>query len=85
MDLAAGLFGRTAGRLVHLGLVALLVGLLGLVVVKWLTPLRGPALVLLGGLAAAGGGLLYARAAGVRRWLCRLWPVPIAVAPIFTA
>lgn len=83
VEVAAGLFGRTAGRLVHLGLVALLVGLLGLVVVKWLTPLRGPGLVLLGGLAAAGGGLLYARADAARRWLRRLWPVPIAVALVF--
>ena len=83
VEVLAGLGGRRARGLVHLVLVALLLGLLGLEVAKQLTPLRGPALVLLGGLAAAGGGLLYARAGAARRWLRWLWPAPIAFALVF--
>jgi Sulfatase len=63
--------------------VALLAGLLGLQAAKQLTPLRGPALLALGGLAAAGGGLAYARAGPVRRWLRWLWPAPVLFLLVF--
>ena len=78
LEALAGLLGGRARRLLHLALVGLLLGLLGLEVAKRLTPLRGPPLVLLGGLAALGGGLLYARATPARRWLRWLWPAPLA-------
>jgi hypothetical protein len=83
LEALAGLLGRRAHRLVHLTMVALLLGLLGLEVAKQLTPLRGPALVLLSGLTALGGGLLYARASSARRWLRWLWPAPIAFLLVF--
>jgi hypothetical protein len=79
LEALAGLFGRRARRVLHLLVVGLLLGLLGLEVAKRLTPLRGPPLVLLGGLAALGGGLLYARATSARRWLRWLWPAPLAL------
>jgi hypothetical protein len=78
LEALAGLLGRGAQRLLHLVMVGLLLGLLGLEVAKQLTSLRGPPLVLLSGLAALGGGLLYARASSARRWLRWLWPAPIA-------
>ena len=83
LGVLAGLAGRPARRLVHLVVVALLLGLLGLEVAKQLTPVRGPALVLLGGLAAAAGGLAYARTAPDRRWLHWLWPAPLVFLLVF--
>jgi hypothetical protein len=83
LEVLAGLAGRPARRLVHLVVVALLLGLLGLELAKQLTSVRGPALVLLGGLAAAGGGLAYARTVPARRWLHWLWPAPVVFLLVF--
>jgi hypothetical protein len=83
LEALAGLLGRRARRRVHLVLVAVLLGLLGLELAKRLTPLPGPALVFLGGLAGLGGGLLYARASPARRWLRWLWPAPIVFLLVF--
>jgi hypothetical protein len=83
VEVLAGLLGRRVRRLVHLALVAGLLGLLGLELAKKLTPLRGPALVVVGALAGLGGGLLYANAAAVRLWLRWLWPAPIVLLLVF--
>jgi Sulfatase len=82
-EVLAGLLGRRVHRLVHLLMVAVLLGLLGLEVAKRIPALHGPALVVLGGLAGLGGGLLYARADAARRWLRWLWPAPIAFLLVF--
>jgi hypothetical protein len=83
VELAAGLLGRPVRRVVHLALVAGLLGLLGLEIAKKLTPLRGPALAVVGVLAALGGGLLYARASAARMWLRFLWPAPLVFLLVF--
>ena len=83
LDLLAGLLGRRAQEAVHLLLIAALLGLLGLEVAKKVTPLRGPALVVVGVLAGAGAALLYAKGAAVRLWLRYLSPAPVAFLLIF--
>jgi arylsulfatase A-like enzyme len=83
VELLAGVLGRRVRWLVHLALVAGLLGLLGLEVAKKLTPLGSPALVAVGALVGGGGGLLYARGAAVRRWLRWLWPAPIVFLLVF--
>lgn len=83
IDLLARLPGRRVQRVVHLTLVAGLLGLLGLEVVKKATPLRGPALAVVGVLAAVGGGLVYAKATPLRLWLRFLSPAPIAFLLVF--
>jgi hypothetical protein len=80
---SAELLGRPAQRVVHLVLVAGLLGLLGLEVAKKLAPLRGPALAVVGGLAGLGGGLLYAKGRAFRVWLRFLWPAPIVFLLVF--
>jgi Sulfatase len=83
LEALAGLLGRRVRRRIHQVVVAVLLGLLGLELAKRLTPLHGPALVLLGGLAGLGGGLLYARVSSARRWLRWLWPAPIVFLLVF--
>jgi Sulfatase len=79
----AGLLGRRVRRAVHLATVAGLLGLLGLEVTKKLTPLRGPALVVVAALVGLGGALLYAKGAGFKLWLRWLWPAPIVFLLVF--
>jgi hypothetical protein len=83
VEVLAGPLGRRVRRLVHLAVVAGLLGLLGLEVAKKLTPVRGPALVVVGVLVGIGGGVLYTKGAGFRLWLRWLWPAPIAVLLVF--
>jgi arylsulfatase A-like enzyme len=83
VEVLAGLPGRRVRQLVHLALVAGLLGLLGLEAAKRLTPLRGPALVVVGVLVGLGGGLLYDRSAAFRLWLRWLWPAPIVFLLVF--
>jgi Sulfatase len=83
VEALAGLLGRQVRRLVHVALVAGLLGLLGLEVAKKLTPVRGPALAVVGVLAGLVGGLLYAKAAAFRLWLRWLWPAPIVFLLVF--
>jgi Sulfatase len=83
LDLLAGLLGRRVQAAVHLLLVAGLLGLLGLQVAKKVTPLRGPALVVVGVLTAAGAAVLYAKGPAVRLWLRYLSPAPVAFLLIF--
>jgi hypothetical protein len=83
LEALAGLLGRRARRVAHLAMVAVLLGLLGLELAKELSPLRGPVLLALSGLAGLGGALLLARASAARRWLRWLWPAPIAFALVF--
>jgi hypothetical protein len=83
VDALAGLPGRRVRGVVHLVLVAALLGLLGLEIVKKATPLRGPALAVVSVLAAVGGGLLYAKGGPLRLWLRFLSPAPIAFLLVF--
>jgi Sulfatase len=83
LDLLAGLLGRRAQAAVHLVLVAGLLGLLGLLVAKKLTPLLGVALAAAGVLAAVAGGLLYTRAPAFRLWLRYLSPAPLVFVLLF--
>jgi Sulfatase len=83
VEAVARLLGRQVRRLVHVALVAGLLGLLGLEVAKKLTPLRGPALAVVGVLAGLVGGLLYAKGAAFRLWLRWLWPAPIVFLLVF--
>jgi arylsulfatase A-like enzyme len=83
VEALAGLLGGGVRRLVHLALVAGLLGLLGLEVAKRLTAAPGPAPVVTGVLAGLGGGLLYARAAAARLWVRWLWPAPIVFLLVF--
>jgi hypothetical protein len=83
VEVLAGLPGRRLRRVLHLTLVAGLVGLLGLEAAKRVTRLDGPALMAVGLLAGLGGGLLYAKGAAVQRWLRWLWPAPIAFLLVF--
>jgi arylsulfatase A-like enzyme len=83
VEVLAGLLGRKVRRLVHLALIAGLLGLLGLEVAKKLTPVRGPALAVVGVLAGLVGGLLYAKGAAFRLWLRWLWPAPIVFLLVF--
>jgi len=83
LDVLAGLLGRRIQAAVHLLLVAGLLGLLGLEVAKKVTPLRGPALVVVGVLSGAGAALLYATGPAVRLWLRYLSPAPVAFLLIF--
>ena len=83
VDLLAGLLGRRVQAAVHLVLVAGLLGLLGLLVAKKLTPLLGAGLVVVGVLAAIGGGLLYARSGALRLWLRYLSPAPLVFVLVF--
>jgi hypothetical protein len=77
------LLGRPARRVVHLALVAGLLGLLGLQVAKKLAPLRGPALAVVGALVGICGGLLYLKRPAIRTWLHFLWPAPIVFLLLF--
>jgi hypothetical protein len=79
----AGLLGERFQRAVQLLMVAGLLGLLGLEVAKKATPLRGSTLLVLGVLAAIGGGLLYAKGGGLRLWLRFLSPAPIVFLLVF--
>jgi hypothetical protein len=83
LEVLTGLLGRRARGVVHLAMVAGLLGLLGLEATKKLTPMRGPALVVVGVLVGLGGALLYARGAGFRLWLRWLWPAPIVFLLVF--
>jgi Sulfatase len=83
VELLAGLLGRRVRWLVHLALVAGLLGLLGLEVAKNLTPLRGPTLAGVGVLVGIVGGLLYAKGSAFRLWLRWLWPAPIVFLLVF--
>jgi hypothetical protein len=83
IDLLAGLLGRRVQAAVHLVLVAGLIGLIGLLVAKKLTPLLGAGLVVVGVLAAIGGGLLYARSGALRLWLRYLSPAPLVFVLVF--
>jgi Sulfatase len=77
LEVVVGVAGRRPRQAAHVVLVAGLLGLLGLEAAKKLTPLRGPALVLVGAAVAAGGGLLYAKRPVVRLWLRFLYPAPV--------
>jgi hypothetical protein len=83
LEIVASLLGRRVRRAVHLVLVAGLLGLLGLEVAKKVTPLRGPALAVVGVLAGLAGALLYAKGPVVRVWLRFLWPAPIVFLLVF--
>jgi hypothetical protein len=83
LEVLTGLLGRRARGVVHLAMVAGLLGLLGLEATKKLTPMRGPALVVVGVLVGLGGALLYAKGAGFRLWLRWLWPAPIVFLLVF--
>jgi hypothetical protein len=83
LDLLAGLLGPRAQAAVHLTLVAGLIGLLGLLVAKKLTPLLGVGLVVVGVLAAVAGGLLYARSGALWLWLRYLSPAPLVFILVF--
>jgi arylsulfatase A-like enzyme len=78
VDALARLPGRRVRGIVHVVLIAALLGLLGLEIVKKFTPLRGSALAMVGVVAAVGGGLLYAKSGALRLWLRFLSPAPIA-------
>jgi hypothetical protein len=83
VEVLAGLLGQQVRRLVHVALVAGLLGLLGLEVAKKLTPVRGPALAVVGLLAGLLGGLLYTKGSAFRLWLRWLWPAPIVFLLVF--
>jgi len=83
LEVLAGLLGRRVQRVVHLSLVAGLLGLLGLEVAKKTSPLRGPALVVVGVLVGLGAGLLYAKGPAFRLWLRYLSPAPIVFLLVF--
>jgi hypothetical protein len=83
LELVIDLLSHRARELTHLVLVAGLLGLLALEVLKKATPLRGPALVALGGLIGLAGALLYARGPAVRMWLRFASPAPVVFLALF--
>jgi hypothetical protein len=83
VGLPAALGGARARRVVHLALIAGLLGLLGLQVAKKLAPLRGPALAVAAALVGLGGALLYQKRPALRMWLHFLWPAPIVFLLVF--
>jgi hypothetical protein len=60
-----------------------LLGLLALEIAKKATPLRGPALVALGGLIGLAGALLYATGLPVRLWVRFASPAPVVFLALF--
>jgi hypothetical protein len=82
-EVAIGLVSEPLRRLVHLAAVFGLFSLLAIQVVKKLTSLRGPVVVVaalaVGLLAAA----LYARTSWLRLWLRYLAPAPLVFALVF--
>jgi hypothetical protein len=83
LELLADVLGRRVRGVVHLVLVTGLLGLLALEVAKKATPLRGPALVVLGVLIGFAGGLLYARGRAVRLWIRFAAPAPAVFLALF--
>jgi Sulfatase len=83
LELLADPLSRRVRRAVHLVLVAGLLGLLALEVAKKATPLRGPALVVVGVLVGLAGGLLYARTLAVRLWVRFASPAPVLFLTLF--
>jgi Sulfatase len=83
LELLAGLLGRGVQRVVHLSLVAGLLGLLGLEVAKKTSPLRGPALVAVGVLVALGAGVLHTKGPALRLWLRYASPAPVVFLLVF--
>ena len=82
-EVAVGLVSETVRHFLHLAVVTALVTLLTIGVVKQLTELRGPRLVVIG---LAGGVLatvLYGRQRWVRLWLRYLAPAPLVFALVF--
>lgn len=83
VELAAGLVHPAAARAVHLGAVALLIGLFALQAAKHLLDASSTALVLLAAAVGVLGALAYARAAVARSFLSALAPAPLVFAALF--
>src|SRR5215213_8732593 len=83
VELAAGLVHPAAARAVHLGAVALLIGLFALQAAKHLLDASSTALVLLAAAVGVLGAVAYARAAVARSFLSALAPAPLVFAALF--
>lgn len=78
-----GLAGSRARRIAHLATLGALLVVLGLQVVKKVTPVRGPLLVAVASVVAAGLLVLYLRAVPVRTWFAYAAPAPLVFALLF--
>jgi Sulfatase len=78
-----GLFSRRLRRMAHLAIVAGLLLLLGVEVLKKLTPVRGRPLLLLALAGALAAGLVYARSTIARLWLRYATPAPLVFVLLF--
>src|SRR5215213_203251 len=83
VELAAGLVHPAAARAVHLGAVALLIGLFALQAAKHLLDASSTGLVLLAAAVGVLGAVAYARAAVARSFLSALAPAPLVFAALF--
>jgi hypothetical protein len=82
-EVLVGLASEPLRRLVHLAAVTMLLTLLAIQVLKKLTPVRGPVLVVLAVALGLGAGALYAQQAWLKLWLRYLTPAPLVFALVF--
>jgi hypothetical protein len=82
-EVLVGLVSEQLRRLLHLAAVTMLLTLIAIQVVKKLTAVRGPALVVLAAAVGLLAGLLYARQAWLKLWLRYLAPAPLVFALLF--
>jgi hypothetical protein len=83
VEALVGVVAPRLRRVAHLAVVAGLLVLLGLEVLKKLTPVRGVPLLLLALACGAAAALVYARSTVVRLWLRYATPAPLVFALLF--
>jgi hypothetical protein len=82
-EVLVGLVSEPLHRLLHLVAVTMLLTLVAIQVVKTVTEMRGPVLVVLAAAVGLLAGALYARQAWVNLWLRYLAPAPLVFALLF--
>lgn len=82
-EAVVGVVSPSLRRMAHLAMVAGLLVLLGLEVLKKLTPVRGVPLLLLALVCGLAASLVYARSAIARLWLRYATPAPLVFVLLF--
>jgi Sulfatase len=82
-EVLVGLVSEPLRRLVHLAAVTGLLTVIAIQVIKKLTEVRGPVLVVLATAVGLLAGALYARQAWLKLWLRYLAPAPLVFALLF--
>ena len=82
-EVLVGLVSEPLRRLLHLAAVTTLLTLVAIQVIKKLTEVRGPVLVVLAAAVGLLAGALYARQAWLKLWVRYLAPAPLVFALLF--